>query len=186
MHPPRLLLAAVAVVIVLIANGSAALPVAQAPVGQPLELPRILEAARGIAAESVTRGLPVEDAADATSLVVTDLLRARHENPALVDRVGASIRLEMLASAPASAPLDVGALHLSRPAARASLGSRAGRDRLAVIDRLRAALPSQTAAMTDDDLLALLPELVRAAQPVDIPADMLAPIRLALAQEAPQ
>ena len=183
MRFPQLLLAAAAAL--LIARGSVALPVA-GPVARPLDLPRLLESARDLAAASVTRGLPIEDAADAACLLVTDLLRARHENPALIDRVVASIQFAMLTNAPASGPLVVGELHISRPAARGALGARAGRERLAIITRLRGAVPQQTASMTDDDLLALLPALVQAAQPIALPADMLAPLRAALSAEAPQ
>lgn len=161
--------------------GAASLPAPGAP-----DLPRLLAAARGVMLASLDRGIPAEDAADAASLLVSDVLRARRENPALVDRVAATVSLEMLAIAPASPPLAVGPLRLSRHVAREALGARAGRNRLAILGRLRGAIPTQAGLLSDEELMELLPALVDAAEPVAVPADLLAPLRQALAAEPPQ
>jgi hypothetical protein len=151
-----------------------------------LDVARLLETARALGLAAAERGIPAEDSADAACLLLRDALAARHENPALIDRLSETVRIEMLGAAPASAPLEVGPLRVSRHVAREVLGSRPGRERLAVLGRLRGALPAQASSMTDEDLLLLLPELVRDAEPVAVPAELLGPLRSALSTEDPQ
>jgi hypothetical protein len=67
------------------------------------------------------------------------------------------------AAVPLPGIVRIGPLALRPDQVASVAGPRARRDRAAVLARLRATVPLQCAPLTDDDLLALLPQLVAQA-----------------------
>jgi hypothetical protein len=172
--------------LVLLAGLVSAAPRGSAAAPREPDPAALVQAARESAVAAAAAGLPADDVAPACETLVSERVLGQGHATALAAQLASLVRRELLAALPPGPPLEVGPLRIPRQAAREILGPRPGRDRLAVLGRLRGAVPVQAGALSDDELLALLPALARAAQARPLPAEVTRPLLAVLATELPQ